>query len=67
MEDTLYQGLVVKSLLPANPLSAHLPDSSKFNFRDYCMYKISKVFAVGLAVTAVSDRFEIEEMKGCNA
>jgi hypothetical protein len=61
MEDTLYQGLVVKSLLPANPLSAHLPDSSKFNFRDYCMYKISKVFAVGLAVTAVSGCFEVED------
>lgn len=61
MEDTLYQGLVVKSLLPANPLSAHLPDSSKSNFRDYCMYKISKVFAVGLAVTAVSGCFEVED------
>lgn len=61
MEDMLYQGLVVKSLLPANPLSAHLPDSSKFNFRDYCMYKISKVFAVGLAVTAVSGCFEVED------
>lgn len=61
MEDTLYQGLVVKSLLPANPLSAHLPDSSKFNFRDYCMYKISKVFAVGLAVTSVSGCFEVED------
>jgi hypothetical protein len=30
------------------------------------MYMVSKVFAVGLAVTAVSGCFEIEEMKGCN-
>ena len=61
MEDTLYQGSVVKPVLSANSLSVHLPDSSKFNFRDYYMYKISKVFAVGLAVTAVSGCFEVED------